>query len=220
MFPASASIVRVCAQSLIDGSRVSRSHVGCDATDVFGENAMTTKNPFLFPINLFTLASSESGCEWWLVHTKPRQEKKLAGELRILGVPHYLPATLCKSVTVGSGRYSWSPLFPGYMFLKCTSDQRLTALRTNRIVTIHVVSGKEAIETHLFDLSDLIEKDVPLRIEERLTAGQEVQVKAGPLKGKCGIVVKRGGKARLFIMIPELLGGVSLEIEQHFVEPN
>ncbi|WP_168205273.1 transcription termination/antitermination NusG family protein [Bythopirellula goksoeyrii] len=198
--------------------------------------SMETKNPYLFPDGLLnSLSTSDETSEvagpsgncaavvraepgqWFLVHTKPRQEKKLAEELRKLGVPHYLPVTHCKSVTRGRSRYAWLPLFPSYLFLKATNEQRLLALKTNRIVATHLVVDQESLDRNLSDLADLIEKDVPLRIEERLVAGQEVEIIAGLLKGKRGTVIKRGGKTRLFLMIAEILGGVSLEIEQHYV---
>ena len=76
-----------------------------------------------------------------------------------------------------------------------------------------------ALANQLWDLADLIEKGVPLRIEERLAAGQYVRVKAGLLKDKRGVIMKRAGKTRLFVFVNELLGGVSLEIEQHLLEP-
>ena len=194
------------------------------------------KNPFLSPHDLLnprithdewigpteaggkdqTKLTTELG-DWWLVHTKPRQEKKLAEELRFQGVPHYLPATHCKSVTRGRSRYAWLPLFPSYLFLRATSEQRLTALKTNRIVTTHFVSDQIALERNLGNLADLIEKGIPLRIEERLAAGQEVEIKAGLLKGKRGVVIKRSGKTRLFLMVAEMLGGVSVEVDQDFV---
>jgi transcription antitermination factor NusG len=186
------------------------------------ETKMETRNPLLFPAELLRAGSSgQEALEWWLVHTKPRQEKKFAEEMRSWGIAHYVPVTYCKSVTRGRDRYAWLPLFSGYAFLKCNSDQRLLALKTNRLVTIHPVSDPFLLERQLATLADLIDKGIPLRVEERLVAGREVEVKAGTLKGKRGIVIRRGGKTRLFVAIAELLGGVSLEleIEQHLVEP-
>src|SRR5688572_27786800 len=78
------------------------------------------ENPFLFPHDLLDATSGRcskgfSGVDhrfqdqgigddcprWWLVHTKPRQEKTLARELRAFNVPHYLPVTKCKALTRG-----------------------------------------------------------------------------------------------------------------------
>lgn len=195
------------------------------------------RNPYLFPLRLLDECQVETqvvpneqylssandnrwtDAEWILVHTKPRQEKKLAEEMRFQEVPHFLPVTLCKSLTRGRSRYTWAPLFPSYSFLKASDEQRLWALKTNRIVATHHVADQRALSNQLWDLADLIEKGVPLRIEERFAAGQQVRVKSGPLKDKQGTIIKRGGKCRLFILIAELLGGVSVEVEQHLLEP-
>jgi transcriptional antiterminator RfaH len=200
-----------------------------------------SENPYLFPLDLLDATSGRMGKspamtaarqpwqrqlsnddqapKWSLIHTKPRQEKVLADELRNRDIPHYLPVTKCRAVTRGRPRVTRAPQFPGYLFLWGDSDQRLSALKTNRIVATHRIDDQLQLANQLWDLADLIEKGVPLRIEERLAAGQYVRVKSGLLKGKCGIVTKRAGKTRLFVYINELLGGVSLEIEQHYLEP-
>jgi transcriptional antiterminator RfaH len=156
---------------------------------------------------------------WWLIHAKPRQEKKLAEQLVSLQVPHYLPVTKCTAITRGRKRITRVPQFPGYLFLWVDSAERRAALETNRIVSTHCVEDQAELSEQLWNLADLIEKGVPLRIEERLAAGQHVRVKSGLLKDKQGTIIKRGGKTRLFVFVNELLGGVSLEIDQCLLEP-
>lgn len=181
------------------------------------------RNPCLYPADLLVGDDSGEGAveQWWLVHTKPRQEKKFAEEMLRNRVPHYLPVTYCKSVSRGRDRYAWLPLFPGYMFVRCNAEGRLGALKTNRVVAIQSVADPLLLQRQLATLADLIEQGVPLRVEERIEPGREVEVKTGSLKGKRGVVVRRGGQSRLFIAIAELLGGVSLEleIEHHLIEP-
>ena len=213
-------------------------------SDSLSPSAVTSfsevENPFLFPLHLLDATPAGSVCavaethvliqperlvgdadgpRWWLIHTKPRQEKAIAIELRALDIPHYLPVTKCKALTRGRPRITRAPQFAGYMFLWGNSDQRLSALKTNRIVTTHRIEDQLGLTGQLWALADLIEKGVPLRIEERLVAGQYVRVKSGLLRDKRGVIIKRAGKTRLFVFINELLGGVSLEIEQHLCEP-
>lgn len=193
-------------------------------------------NPFLFPLNLLednfpgeteastkveSIGLEDLGNEstWWLLHTKPRQEKKLAEQLTRFGISHYLPATKHKALTRGRTRITWSPLFSGYFFLRGTLDQRLRALKTNRLVTTHRVDDGEGLQARLWDLADLIEKGAPLTAEARLATGRRVRVKSGPFQNMEGTVIKRGGKTRLFIMVSQLLGGVSMEVEEHLLDP-
>lgn len=183
---------------------------------------MEPRNPLMFPANLLAEGAVEkTEREWWLVHTKPRQEKKFAEEMLKGKIAHYLPVTYCKAISRGRDRYAWLPLFPGYVFLNCNAEGRLEALKTNRAVAIQPVTDPVLLKRQLATLADLIEQGVPLRVEERVEAGREVEVKTGSLKGKRGVVIRRGGQTRLFIAIAELLGGVSLEleIEHHLIEP-
>jgi transcriptional antiterminator RfaH len=198
----------------------------------------SVENPYLYPIDL--LESTSGRCfrelaetdefiqqqdldgdspRWWLIHTKPRHEKSLARELRMLGVAHYLPVTKCKVLTRGRPRITRAPQFPGYLFLWGDLEHRLLALKTNRVVATHRIEDQGGLSNQLWDLADLIEKGVALRIEERLVAGQNVRVKSGLLRDKRGVIMRRAGKTRLFVLVNELLGGVSLEIEQHLLEP-
>jgi transcriptional antiterminator RfaH len=198
----------------------------------------SVENPFLYPLNLLDATSGRSTDEfadtnellqhqaldgdrprWWLIHTKPRHEKTLARELRALDVAHYLPVTKCKALTRGRPRVTRAPQFPGYFFLWGNLEQRLLALKTNRVVATHRIDDQSGLSNQLWDLADLIDKGVPLRIEERLVAGQNVRVKSGLLRDKRGVIMRRAGKTRLFVLINELLGGVSLDIEQHLLEP-
>jgi transcriptional antiterminator RfaH len=183
---------------------------------------MESRNPLMFPADLLVDGTS-LGVEhqWWLVHTKPRQEKKFAEEMLRSKIAHYLPVTYCKAVTRGRDRFAWLPLFPGYVFLNSNAEGRLSALKTNRVVAIQPVADPMHLRRQLAILADLIEQGVPLRVEEKVAPGREVEVKTGSLKGKRGVVIRRGGQTRLFIAIAELLGGVSLEleIEHHLIEP-
>lgn len=181
------------------------------------------RNPYLFPDDLLVedVRSTGSDQAWWLVHTKPRQEKRLAEEMLQHKIAHYLPVTYCKATSRGRDRFAWLSLFPGYMFLKCNEEGRLTALKTNRVVALQPVADTLLLHRQLATLADLIDLGVPLRVEERIDPGREVEVKTGTLRGKRGVVIRRGGRSRLFIAIAEVIGGVSLEleIEHHLIEP-
>ncbi len=183
------------------------------------------RNPFLYPLTLLEGEGARSGEEdwenrgWWLLHTRPRQEKKLAEELQTLGIGHYLPVTRLKAVTRGRPRYSWAPLFPGYCFLWANDDERVASLRTNRLVHTYSICDQPGLAQQLGQLAELIEMGVPLTIEDRLAVGQHVRVKSGLLKDLRGVVIRRSGKTRLYVYVTEMLGGVSVEIERHRLEP-
>ena len=65
---------------------------------------------------------------WWCLHTKPRQEKATARELRTEGIAYYLPQVWKESRTPQGRRIrSVVPLFPSYLFLHGDEHDRLIA---------------------------------------------------------------------------------------------
>src|SRR5262245_37980874 len=82
---------------------------------------------------------------WWVAHTKPRTEKILADELRILGIPSYLPLRRKQTRSRRTGRISRSiiPVFAGYLFFNGSNEQRYRALTTHRIANVLAVTSQE-----------------------------------------------------------------------------
>src|SRR5262249_9817218 len=96
---------------------------------------------------------AEAGVYWWCLHTKPRQEKATARDLRKAGISYYLPQVLRASRTPQGRRIqSVVPLFAGYMFLKGNRNDRLEALRAHRLVNVLEVSDQEAIARDLYQI--------------------------------------------------------------------
>ncbi len=104
--------------------------------DGVGTTFSAERNPYLFPLSALDgigaasvktatcdfshspelRGEGERHSSWWLVHAKPRQEKKLAQDLRALEIAHFLPVVSHQAWTRGRPRVTWVPLFPGYLF--------------------------------------------------------------------------------------------------------
>lgn len=70
---------------------------------------------------------------WWVLHTRPRQEKSLARDLHDCGAPFYLPLVRRRTLVRNRVMESSLPLFPGYLFLLADNEERMTALATRRV---------------------------------------------------------------------------------------
>lgn len=179
----------------------------------------------VYPANLLaddSLLCPTDGQEspaWWLAHTLPRQEKVVAAEFFRRGIAFYLPLINRKSITRGRTRAVRIPLFPGYIFLRGTAADRLNAVKTNRLITIHEVPDGECLRKQLKTFSDLIEAGAPLVRESRLVAGDRVRIKTGIFRGVEGVVLRRHGRTELLLAIDFLGQGASLEIEDCGTEP-
>jgi transcriptional antiterminator RfaH len=179
----------------------------------------------LFPAELLNrsapLQNNEpSRCHgWWLAHTRPRQEKAVAADLFALSVGFYLPLLTRKSLTRGRPRMARVPLFPGYVFVFGSEEDRLSALKTNRLLTVQYVPDGERLRKDLVQFWELIAAGARLTRESRLTAGERVRIKAGPFRDTEGVVLRRNGKTELLVAIDFLRQGASLEVDECMLEP-
>ncbi|MBV8317071.1 MAG: UpxY family transcription antiterminator [Planctomycetaceae bacterium] len=77
--------------------------------------------PDLYPPTLWQddVLQSGQGGRWWCLHTKPRQEKAVARDLRARAVSFYLPQVVHEDRTPqGRKIRSVIPLFTSYLFLR------------------------------------------------------------------------------------------------------
>jgi transcriptional antiterminator RfaH len=164
-----------------------------------------------------TKGPSDAG--WWLAHTRPRQEKAAAADFLARDVAFYLPLLSRTSVSRGRPRLAREPLFPGYVFVYGDGEDRLTALKTNRLLTVQHVPDGERLRGELSQFAELIAAGARLTRESRLVAGERVRIKAGPFRDIEGVILRRNGKTELLVAIDFLSQGASLEVDECMLEP-
>jgi transcription antitermination factor NusG len=156
---------------------------------------------------------------WWCLHTKPRQEKATARELRKGGLTFYLPQVLKEDRTPqGRKIRSVIPLFSSYLFLLGDLQDRLAALRGNRLVTVLEVSDQKTIEHDLRQIHRMLSAGLPVQPEPTIPVGARVKITTGPLAGIEGTVIRRG-KRDQFVAVVQFLGrGATVDLQDWQVE--
>ena len=133
----------------------------------------------LYPENLFVdFPSPSDGRSWWVLHTRPRQEKSLARLLLEHQVPFFLPLVPHKNHLRGRVITSHIPLFTSYVFLLAGQQERLTALATQRVVMSLAVPNQQQLWQDLRQIRHLIESGAPITAEDRFQA--ERRLKSAP----------------------------------------
>lgn len=157
---------------------------------------------------------------WWSIYTISRREKDLMRKLKVMKVPFYGPV-IPKRYRSQAGRLRTShvPLFPNYIFMLGTDDQRYQALTTNCISRCNPVENRRQLVHDLRQIFEVVGAGIPLTPEARLEPGNQVRVKSGPFSGYEGIVIRREGKTRLLLSIRYLEQGVSMEMDEGLLEP-
>jgi transcriptional antiterminator RfaH len=162
---------------------------------------------------------AEEEYRWWCLHTKPRQEKATARELRKAGIAFYLPQYLRESRTPqGRKISSIVPLFAGYMFLNGTSEHRLLAIRAHRLVNVLEVVDQEGLARDLRQIHTMVTSGLPVFAETGVPVGATVRIATGPLAGTTGKVIRRG-KRDQFVAVVHFLGrGATVDLRDWQVE--
>ena len=142
---------------------------------------------------------------WYVLHVKPRTEKKVDEFLSALRVFHYLPL-LRKETRVQRRRVvRFLPAFPGYVFTRLFPDERRRVLETRQIVhTIEVPQPRRMIH-QLRQVEHALRLPGDLRVAEHFEAGEYVRVVSGPLRGVEGQVIRRGAESKLILSV-DILG--------------
>ena len=174
--------------------------------------------PSRFPEDLLTSQTEGEDRHWFVLRTKPRQEKSLARDLLVRQIPFYLPLVPHTRSSKGRRQTSFLPLFSSYVFLCADEDERVKALTTNRVIQVLQVDEDAELAEDLNQIQKLIDLDVPLTVESQLSAGQRVRIKGGVFKDFEGVIIKRVRKYRLQIAVKYLQQGVSVEIDDSVVE--
>ena len=157
--------------------------------------------------------------EWFVVHTKSRNEKALAWDLVSKEINYFLPMCWKTSHSKGRKFKSLLPLFTGYMFFNGNEDARVEVLRTNRVANIINVKDPQQLVKELSGIEQALQAGADLKPEKSIKAGQLCQVTAGPLKGLKGVAQKTTTAAMRLMLNVDMLGqAASVEIDSDIIE--
>jgi len=162
------------------------------------------------------------GKRWHILVTRSRFEKKCDCLLSLNGYETYLP--LLKELKQWSDRKKWveKPLFPGYLFVKFSSQERFNIIHTDgvaRIVQFEQVDY--CIEEKLIDgIKTYLNNDSkPILINTlNIEIGEEILIKNGPFKGLKGTLTQIKGKTRVLIAIMAIGQAFVVEIKGNDIE--
>jgi hypothetical protein len=156
--------------------------------------------------------------QWWVAHTKSRNEKALANDLIVRGIPYFLPMTWTVTRKTRRPVRSLMPVFMSYMFFCGNDDHRVEVLQTHRVANIIDIVDQLEFVTELSQVERAIKADVPLTQHHFVKKGQWCRVTAGSLMGLEGIVEDLRGMTRLILQVNMLGQATSVEIGADMVE--
>jgi len=170
-----------------------------------------------FPDDLFETASAKEDRAWWVLHTKPRQEKALARDLLQAKLSFYLPLLERKVLVRGRVVLSRVPLFTSYLFLLADPQERVASLTTNRTVNTLEVRAQAELWKDLRQVNSLITSGMPVTPEQRLYPGATVEIRTGALAGLKGKIIQEATRKRFVVQVDFIQQGASVILEEYML---
>ena len=142
---------------------------------------------------------------WYVLHVKPRTEKKVDDFLSCLRVFHYLPLVRKVSKVQRRRVVRHLPVFPGYVFARLFPEERFRVLETKQVVRTIEVDNPRRMIHQLRQVEHASRLSTDMRVVETFEPGERVKVVSGPLRGLEGQVQRMGGAATLILTV-DILG--------------
>ncbi len=154
---------------------------------------------------------------WYLVHTKPRQEKCALENLQRQGYTCYLPTFPAEKLRQGAMTIADEPLFPRYLFIRLgrgDSAKGWAPVRSTKGVSRLVCFGAEPawVDDVLIELLRTQEASGQTEPERLFKPGERVRLTEAPFAGIEGIYQMADGERRVMVLIEILSKPVVMRV--------
>jgi transcriptional antiterminator RfaH len=156
----------------------------------------------MLPLNITT----QTLMHWYLIYTKPRQEKCALQNLEQQGYQCYMPLLPKEKLRQGALAVSDEPLFPRYLFINLAQDfmaKSWSPIRSTKGVSRLVRFGADParVDDALVDLLRAHEAGALGEPERLFNPGERVLLTEGPFAGIEGIYQMADGDRRVMVLI-------------------
>jgi transcription antitermination factor NusG len=149
---------------------------------------------------------------WFVCHTKPRCEKKLAEQLVRESCRYSLPLISTQRRYGNRIRTFTKPLFPGYVFAKVAVGKRSRIFKHDLLVRLLPVVDEESFLIQLAAVETLAASGLEASVHPLIKHGTRVKIVAGPLRGIEGMVEDPSHPRGVVIAMDVLQQGVLVTV--------
>jgi transcriptional antiterminator RfaH len=153
---------------------------------------------------------------WYLVHTKPRNENVALMQLERQGYTCYLPSIQAERIRRDKVSSAPEPLFPRYLFIQLDSSQSGKGwgpVRSTVGVSKLVQFGQRTAKVDDALIDALKARELAIPVKELFQPGDAVTITAGPFAGLDAIYQTSNAERRAMILIEILSKTIALQID-------
>ena len=166
-------------------------------------------------------AAQESSTNWFAAYTNSHHEKRVASHFGERQIESFLP--------LYSVLHRWKnrcevdldlPLFPNYVFVHIDPRERVRVLEVPGVLLL-VGFGRTLAPLSDFEVETLRSCVGQRKIEPHpyLVIGERVRIKAGPMAGMEGVLVRKKSNYRVVLALDVIMQCVAVEVDADDVEP-
>jgi transcription antitermination factor NusG len=155
---------------------------------------------------------------WFVAHTRPRQEKKLAEYCEREGISATVPVYKSVKKYRGKTLVFHKPLFPNYVFLRIHAHQRQSVYQSDHVANVLEVVDQQLFERQLGDILTALDTELEIFLAPQITAGARVKIKSGPLRGIEGIVERRSGMTLVLLRLDFISQAAAVKMDANELE--
>ena len=158
---------------------------------------------------------------WYAAYTCANHEKRVREQLEQRSLESYLPVYEAVRRWKDRRMRLQLPLFPGYVFVRMALVDRLRVLQVPSVVHLVGFNGHLAAlpDVEIEGLKNGLAGGVRAEPHPFLTAGRRVRIKAGPLEGREGILLRRKGSLRVVLSIELIQRSIVVDVDVADVQP-
>lgn len=160
-----------------------------------------------------------SELRWFVAHTKPRREKKLAEYCQRQGFAATLPCYDSAHKYRGKTVVFRKPLFPGYVFLQLEPTQKDPVRQNDHVANLLEVFDQQTFQRQIQDILLALGMDLEVRLAPTIGEGMRVRIKAGPLQGLEGWVEKRYGMTNVLLRLDFINQAAAVKVDADLLTP-
>jgi transcription antitermination factor NusG len=179
---------------------------------------MATNKPIHIDQLFGELTPAEEPQQWRVVYTKSKREKKLAEFAQKNNITYFLPL-INSTRTYQYRKVEFTkPMFPGYLFVKCSPEEQRELIITGHCMTFLRVKNEPEFLDDLHRIYHFITEGEMFLPHAYVEKGYIVEIIDGPLKGHVGLVEDATKLDHIILNINVLQQSVSVSIDSSLLE--
>jgi transcription antitermination factor NusG len=152
---------------------------------------------------------------WYAACTRSRHEKTVAAHLGTRAIEHFVPTYEAVRRWKDRRKRLELPLFPGYIFVRIRSRERLSVLVVPGVTRLVGFENRPIAlrDEEIEKLKTIVSQRLHAEPHPYLVVGRRVRITRGSLQGMEGVLIRKKNRFRFLLSIDLIQQSATIEID-------